>query len=151
MVTTDLSVPSVRARLNAWIVANRWSSHQINLAMHRLHMNSVLPHYRIEQFARGDFVPEMLALRCLDRFMRDHPEPGTMQQFRQFLDDAARQAVAHREDHLLRRRLEREEKRAAHVRDLLAQEHRPKPRRPQSPLHGLDKATIAALSGGTYL
>ena len=137
----------LRADLLAWMARNNWTPHAINVAMNRLHQKT-MHCARIEQFIAGTYKPGADVLRSVDRFLKAFPAPMPLEEMREELDLKARQMAERKQQELLERRLATEQARAERRRRLLATEHRPKPK-PTNPLFGLDKATIAALSGGT--
>lgn len=139
---------TLRQRLSDWMTGNRWSAHSVNLALNRLHM-AAPTRERIESFLAGGDMPSFANRSAVHRFIRDYPSPGTIDMLREHLDEQAREAAYLKDQVFLRRRYAAEEARAERRRKLLAAERAPKVKPPRCPLFGLDKATIAALSGGT--
>lgn len=145
--SNGIDVDKLRANLASWMKRNGWTSYSVNTALNRLHM--VAPKAeRIDSFLRGECVPVSKHLKSLDRFIAQYPQPGHLDGFRAFLDDKAREAALIKGQRLMRRRDEAEDRRREHVRRQLAAERGPRTRPSRGPLYGLDKATIAALSGG---
>lgn len=138
---------SLRPRLAAWMARNCWSAHALNVAFNRLHMSGPTRE-RIKSFLAGGDMPSFANRSAVHRFIRDYPAPGTIDMLREHLDEQAREAAYLKDQVFLSRRYAAEEARAERRRKLLAAERAPKVKPPRCPLFGLDKATIAALSGG---
>lgn len=142
------NVDQLRVDLVFWMKRNGWTPRNINTALNRLHMPAPKAE-RIAAFIDGRETLAAKHLTALQRFIAAHPAPGDLDDFRRYLDDEGCKISALKDQQLLRRRYEAEDRRREHVRRLLVAERAPRTKPAPGPLFGLDKATIAALSGGT--
>lgn len=139
----------VRELLRQWQARNRWPWVQVGNAMRAWGMSNVPGADRLAGFAasRMQSLHED-ALRSLRRFLMTFPQPDSYDALIEQLSQEFRLRVEEERGRPMRETEARERQRAEHVRFWLAQERRPRVR-VVNPLLGLDRATIAALSGGT--
>lgn len=146
----------IRAELREWKMRNQWQYGEIASAMRVWGLSYIPGTERLTAFAQSGMTslpPD--ALRALRRFMRNFPQPGgykmLVEQLMEERGEFLREKAAERTQAPLRR----EQERQAHQRFWLSREPKadgrpaPRVRASTSPLFGLDKATIHALSGGT--
>lgn len=149
-----LGVPSnmeVREMLRQWQAQNRWAWANLSNAMRMWGASNVAGANRLASFAhsRGVTLHDD-ALRSLRRFLLAFPQPGPFDALVERLEAERVQRAREEQERPIREAMQRERDRAAHVRYWLERERRPRgPRRSDNPLMLLDKATVAALSGGT--
>lgn len=148
----SLGVPTnmeVREMLRQWQAQNRWAWANLSNAMRLWGASNVAGANRLAAFAhsRGVTLHDD-ALRSLRRFLIAFPEPGPFDTMIERLEAERLQRAREEQERPIREAMQRERDRAAHVRYWLERERAPRAaRRPLNPLMGLDKATIAALSG----
>jgi hypothetical protein len=147
----QMGVPTnavVRGMLRQWVARNNWTWQQIATANQIFNHGSNTSPDRLQKFvASGKDGLHLDALRAMRRFLLTFPNPSSFEQVMSVLEETRDARTRERQERLRLAPIEREQERAAHIRRHLAQERAPRRSLDRGPLFGLDKATIAALSG----
>lgn len=145
----ELTGPNVRRFLVDWMERTGWTCANIIRAMRVGGFHDVVSADRLYSFVRKADLPlNRKNMRALMTFLGRNPDPGCPMDFIGNLHQTARYMVATEEQEILARRQRVEDDRRRHRETWLAREHQPK-RRERSEFFGFDRATVAALSGGT--
>lgn len=145
----------VRAQLRQWQARNRWEWTHFSNALRVWGLSNIPGAVRLEGFSQSSRITlHEDSLRSVRRFILTFPNPAPYHQLCAQLEAERAVRVKHDHDRPLRESLARERERLDHQRFWLSREMVPNGRparrvRSSNPLFGLDKATVAALSGGT--